>query len=300
MSLRAPATCAIAALLLAWLFLPFQAAAGDQRLFWQAESGNGTVYLLGSLHFGDPSMYPLPEAIGDALASADVLVVEVNITAHAPEAIAETIGRRGLYHDNRRLDHLVNRDTWRALTDAAAEIGLPTALLERQKPWFASMTLTTLALAQRGFRSDLGVDLHVLRLAADAGLPVIELESVERQLELLDGLSERGQVQLLEQTIGQLADTDRYFRVLLDAWLAGDADGLAAILVEDLHAPHGDDEIYQVLLAERNRSMQRDIVALLDEHDVVFVVVGAGHMVGDDGIVAGLRAEGYQIYQPGR
>lgn len=295
-----PASCAFIALLIGYLLLPFQAAAGEQRLFWQAESDKGTVYLFGSLHFGDPSMYPLPPAIGAALASADALVVEIDITAHAPAAIAEAISRRGLYHDHRRLAQLVDEATWNSLVEAANAVGLPVLLLERQKPWFASMTLTTLALAQRGFRSDLGIDLHVMALAADSGVPIVELESLEGQLDLLEGLSERGQILLLEQALEQLTDTDRYFRMLLDAWLAGDADALAAILVDEMHGPDGDDEIYQTLLVERNRSMQRDIVRLLDQHDVIFVVVGAGHMVGEDGIVEGMKADGFRINQPGR
>jgi uncharacterized protein len=295
-----PAAGALAVLLLWCLLLPLQATAGEHRLFWKAESPDGVIWLLGSLHFGDPSMFPLPPAITDALATADVLAVEADITAHAPASIAETISRRGLYHDDQRLRHLVDDETWQALADAAAELGLPEPLLERQKPWFASMTLTTLALARYGFHSDLGIDMHIMGLAAEHGLPIVELESIEEQLELLDGLSERSQILMLEQTLQQLADTERYFRMMLGAWLDGDADRLAAILVEELHDPDGDDELYRLLLVDRNRTMQRDIIALLTEHDVVFVVVGAGHMVGEDGIVEGLKAAGYKINQPGR
>ncbi len=295
-----PASCAIVALLLWCLLLPFHAAAGEQRLFWKAESPDGVIWLLGSLHFGDPSMYPLPPAITAALAASDVLVVEADITAHAPASIAEAISQRGIYHDDRRLSQLVNDDTWQSLTDAANGLGLPVPLLERQKPWLASMTLSTLALTRQGFRSDLGIDMHIMGLAADHDLPIVELESIEDQLELLDGLSASSQVMLLEQTLEQLTDTDRYFRTMLNAWLSGDADELDAVLVEDLRGPGGDDELYRRLIVDRNQSMQRAIIRLVREHDIIFVVVGAGHMVGEDGIVAGLAAGGYHINQPGR
>lgn len=243
-----PASRASAALLLWCLLLPFHAAAGEQRLFWKAESPDGVIWLLGSLHFGDPSMYPLPPAITSALAASDVLVVEADISSYETASIAGAISQRGIYQDERRLSQLVDDDTWLTLTDAANELGLPVLLLERQKPWFASMTLSALALSRQGFRSDLGIDIHIMGLAADHGIPVVELESIEYQLELLDGLSERSQVLLLEQTLEQLTDTDRYFRAMLEAWLGGDADKLDAILVEDLHGSDGDDELYRRLI----------------------------------------------------
>ncbi len=275
------------------------ATAGEPRLFWKAESPAGTVWLLGSLHFGDPSMYPLPSAITAALADAEVLVVEADITAHAPAAVAEAISRRGLYHDSRRLGDAVDAEIWQSLTAVADNLGLPVQLLERQKPWFAAMTLTTLALAREGFLSDLGIDMHMMALATEQGLPIVELESVAFQLELLDGLSADAQTLMLAQTLEQLADTDRHFRKLLDAWLNGDADTLSGILVEELHGPDGDDELYRALLQQRNAAMTRDIIALLDRHDAIFVVVGAGHMVGEDGIVAEMADRGFRIDQPG-
>jgi uncharacterized protein len=291
---------ALAVLLLWCLVFPLHVTAGEQRLFWKAESSAGVVWLLGSLHFGDPSMYPLPAAISRALASSDLVAVEVDVSAHTPESIAGMFSRRGLYHDGRRLEDVVDEAVWDSLAEAAADLGLPPLLFERQKPWYASMTLTMLALAREGFRSDLGIDMHVIALAAEHGLPVVELESIELQLDLLDGLSEAGQALMLAQSLEQLADTGRHFRRMLDAWVAGDAEALAEILVEGLHGPDGADEIYRALISERNDVMRRDIVRLLDDHDAVFVVVGAGHMVGEDGIVAGLAKEGFLISRPER
>ncbi len=299
MRARVTAPVLLRGFLLCVLLAVLPATAAEPRLFWQAESPAGTVWLLGSLHFGDPSMYPLPSTITAALADAEVLVVEVDITAHAPEAVAEAISRRGLYHDGRRLGDVVDAGTWQSLATIAGDLGVPLPLLERQKPWFATMTLTTLALSRAGFPGDLGIDMHMMALAAEQGIPIVELESIAFQLELLDGLSADAQALMLEQTLEQLTDTEHHFRRLLEAWQGGDADALAGILVEELRGPGADDELYRALLIERNATMTRDIVALLERHDAVFVVVGAGHMVGEDGIVAGLAERGFRIDQPG-
>lgn len=293
-----PAGRLLPALLLLLLCLPAPVVAGEQRLFWQAESAAGTLWLLGSLHFGTDTMYPLPEPIMAALSTADVLAVEVDISAVAPEAVATAISLRGLYHDDRRLSQLVDRPTWQALTASAQRLGLPSPLLERQKPWFAAMTLTTLALTRQGFHSDLGLDAHLIELAAGRDLPIIELESVERQIDLLDNLTEAGQLLMLEQTLQQIDAVDSGFQAMLDAWQAGDGERLARIIREEFAVDAGGRELFDVLVVERNRAMLHDITRLLQTHDVVFVVVGAGHMVGDEGILAGLATRGFRIRQP--
>ena len=48
-------------------------------LMWKATSPTATVYLVGSIHLGDSSMYPLPKEVESAFAAAKVLAVEINI-----------------------------------------------------------------------------------------------------------------------------------------------------------------------------------------------------------------------------
>lgn len=275
-------------------------ALADQRLFWKAQSDDGVVWLLGSLHFGEEAMYPLPAHITDALAGSGILVVEVDITAMPVESVAVAISQRGLYQDGSSLRRLVDDSTWDELAEAAGAFGLPLPLLERQKPWFAAMTLTALALEQKDFRSDLGLDAHVMGLAVSDGIPIVALESVEEQIDFLDNLSLDTQILMLEQTLAQIEDTERHFRAMLDTWQRGDADGMAEIILEEFQGEGGSNELYEVLIVERNDTMRRDIRRLLQDHDVIFVIVGAGHMVGEDGIIAGLEAEGFRVVQPAR
>jgi uncharacterized protein YbaP (TraB family) len=66
-------------------------ALAEQRLFWKAESEDGVAWLLGSLHFGEDAMYPLPAHIIDALAGSEVLVVEVDLAARPVETVARAV-----------------------------------------------------------------------------------------------------------------------------------------------------------------------------------------------------------------
>jgi hypothetical protein len=55
--------------------------------------------------------------------------------------------------------------------------------------------------------------------------------------------------------------------------------------------------VYQRLLVGRNRAWLPKIEALFSRPGHAFVVVGAAHLVGPDGLVAMLKAKGYQLVQ---
>jgi uncharacterized protein YbaP (TraB family) len=55
--------------------------------------------------------------------------------------------------------------------------------------------------------------------------------------------------------------------------------------------------LYQRLLVERNRAWLTKIEALFDRQGRAFVVVGAAHLVGPDGLLAMLTAKGFTVQQ---
>ena len=48
-------------------------------LLWKISSPTNVMFLLGSIHVGKRSMYPLPHEIESAFARSEILVVEVNL-----------------------------------------------------------------------------------------------------------------------------------------------------------------------------------------------------------------------------
>lgn len=270
---------------------------GHERHFlWEASAGDGTLYLLGSIHFGSTAFYPLPQVMSAAFDQADALVVEANILAADPARMAQLVAERALYRDGTTLRQQLSAATWQRLTAAAAGLELPVALLERQKPWFAAMTLTAAALNRLGYREDLGIDYHFLR-RAEGRKPVLELEGVEWQLALFDGFTVEEQVAMLEETLHELDAGKLYFERMFDAWRSGDAEGIQALFDEStLNAP-ANARINRLLMTERNRTMAAALERLARQGGRYFVVVGAGHLGGDEGIIALLRQRGYRVMQ---
>ncbi len=265
-----------------------------RHFLWRLTSGEATVYLLGSVHFGTDRMYPLPPVIDAAFAKADALVVEVNTAALDPVATARLVASLGNYQDGSSLREALSDLDWQKLREAAAAVGIPFEMLVRQKPWFAAMTLAVAALQKSGFDSRWGIDSHFLARASAEGRPVMELETLEEQLRLFDDLSFEVQRALLRQSLYELEHSGEFFGAMLDAWQRGDAAALQALLKAGFEDTAAGREMYEVFLTRRNVRMAEKIERLLAQRRTYFVIVGAAHLLGEKSILSLLTRRGYR------
>lgn len=274
------------------------AAPVDQgrHFLWTATAGKGTLHLLGSIHFGTAEMYPLPAVITGAFGAAETLVVEANILASEPVEMAQLLAGKAFYRDGSTLQQHLRAATWQRLGDAAATLNLPLEMLNQQKPWFVSMTLSALALKRFGYSEELGIDRHFLS-QAQGRKKIIELESIEGQLSLFERLTEAEQVAMLEETLRELDDGKVFFERMLRAWKRGDAAGIQALFDEGAVKGPEAERLNQLMIIERNRTMTAALERLASQGGRYFVVVGAGHLSGDEGIIAQLKRHGYQVSQ---
>jgi len=82
-------------------------------------------------------------------------------------------------------------------------------------------------------------------------------------------------------------------RVLIESFSSGDEAALSKALFDDSELK-ASPAFYDRVLFDRNRKWLPIIVKEVDEGGV-FIAVGAGHLLGDRGIVAELRKAGYQV-----
>ncbi len=272
------------------------AASASKSFLWQAQVGKGRLYLLGSIHFGVPEMYPLPAVITSAFDASDTLVVEANILDVNPAALAQLVASKAVYHDGSTLRQQLSDNTWRRLSEVASGLGMPVEMLNVQKPWFVSMTLTALALNRLGFSESLGIDRHFLD-RAQGSKTIVELEGMEWQLSLFDRLTAREQVLMLEETLREIDNGKRFFDRMLNAWKRGDSAAIQALFDEGLLNDPAAERLNTLLITDRNHSMTERLEMLAAGGGTFFVVVGAGHFTGNEGIIALLRQKGYSVSQ---
>ncbi|MQA28640.1 MAG: hypothetical protein GEU82_02215 [Luteitalea sp.] len=269
--------------------------AATKSFVWKATSKQGkTIYLAGSVHLLSAQYYPLSPAFDTAFNESDLLVEEVDMGEMlAPESQLMML-TRGMLPAGQSLDKVISPATYAAVNEKVTALGMPMAPLNLFKPWALALTLQALEWQKAGFNADLGLDKHFYDMARTANKRSQGLETLEFQVSRFNDMPMDLQERLLAETLKELDTTQANFTRLADAWKAGDASGVEAIVLQDLKA---EPEMYKRLLVERNRAWLPQVEALFARPKPAFVVVGAAHLIGADGLLQMLRARGYTIDQ---
>ena len=281
---------------LLWL-LPAAAladAASTPVTMWLAEGTSNRVYLLGSIHLLRERDHPLPQVIGRAYEDAETLYMELDMDDLDPLATQATITRLGMLEEGISLRDVMGEELYAEAAAAASELEIPLEMLDRTEPWYAAITVEQLVLARIGFNAAYGVEMHLLRKASGDGKEILGFETLGQQLGYLDGLSLEAQRELLMQTLTEGAAIREIMDDLILAWRSGDIDYLEQTLLDDLS---GYPELYDTIVADRNRLWVDTIDDLLDDGEDYLVIVGALHLVGEDGVPRLLEQRGIRITQ---
>lgn len=268
-----------------------------QRTFLWKISGNGTNgWLLGSIHMAPPSLYPLPAVIDDAWSDSDELVVEADILNTEGMELQQAMLHAALFTDGRTLSQVLPKETWEATAKQLTQHGIDPRMMQPFRPWFVALTLSSQALIAAGSSPEHGMDLHFLKRAMEAHRPIVELEGAAFQIELLSSFSDREQELFLSSTLLSLHQLDADMKSMLRTWKTGDVAEMERQLTRSV-VTEDDRALYAKFMTDRNAAMTDGIEKRLRTGRTTFVVVGAGHLVGDDGVVEQLRARGYSVEQ---
>ena len=281
-------------------------AQNDKAFLWQVTTEKGlpeasTVYLFGSIHFANKSFYPLRDEVVEAFRQADTLVVEVDISKVDHQAYNKRLFQQGVYKDGTTIKDNISNATWLQLRKRLHYLNVSYDSIKNYKPGVLVLTLSAMQAIKMGFNPALGIDAYFLakvvgQKSTDDGKykEIIELESLEQQLQLF--LNIPNAEPLLKESLRSLEETEQLMADMVRFWKSGDEPQMNKLLFDDaLREYPAFSAIYDVLFYERNRQMTVKIESMLQAKGLYFVVVGAGHLIGERGIVHALREKGYQI-----
>ena len=281
-------------LTLYFLFITSAQAINDRALFWQVQSENAKVYLLGSIHYADESFYPLRREIKQAFYSSNHLVVEINIDAEKAQIYRDLIKQKGSYKGGATIRDDISEETYRQLQYRLRRLDMPLNMVNKQKPGILVLTLTSVQVMKMGFMPEMGIDAYFLKKALESKKDIIELETVEEQVDIFLNIAE-GDL-LLRETLHSLDEAELLMMDMTYCWKRGDEACLEKILFEDALTRYPSfTNIYDSLFFKRNENMANNIKGFLDGKGTYFVVIGAGHLVGDKGIPNLLRNAGFDV-----
>lgn len=275
-----------------------RAAAGTvpRKLFlWQYRSGNATVYLAGSIHMLKATLYPLNAQFQRAFAAADTLVLEIDPRQLDPATTSRAMFSRGLLPPSTSLNEQLSPPMRTQLANRSREYGIDVQNLQRFSPMLAAQTLTVTSMGALGYPSQSGVEQYFLNQLGERR--VLELETLEQQLDLLFGVPLAVQIEMLESTLAQLDDVQQWLEAMIIAWLQGDTERLNALMQSQMGTSAGAIAFGKRLLDERNRKMTDQIAGFLKGSGTYFVLIGAAHYPGPNGILADLNRRGFRGQQ---
>lgn len=298
------------AVVLGALAMPaFGAAAecGDpaSTMLWEVQ-GTGlaqrgvSIHLFGSIHVGKADFYPLPAVVDERFRLADTLVFEVDPRSMATPAALKMIQQRGVLPADRTLDQELDVATMASLRRVLQQTGLPEAQVLHMKPWMVTLTLSALQVQQLGYDANLGVESYLMQHRPPAAA-IGELESLDSQLTLMESLDPKV---FLRYSLEDFANSTEQMEQMVNAWRCGDHDALAAIMFPARDSGDGQsaadkaamDQLMYRMFDERNAGMAARIGQYLKTGTGdYFVVVGAGHLLGEGSVLELLQQQGYQV-----
>lgn len=257
----------------------------------------GTVYLYGSVHLMKRNAFPLHSKIMAAFAASDTLVLEVNLDDLDPMMIQSAFLDRGRYApDEAQLNAKLSEETLSMAKSVLQKRGLSMAGMNSFRPWFFELTLLTQEMQLYGFDSNAGIDTFFDQKARAAKKTILQLETFDQQLKLMSGASEQEQEVSLRHTLESLqaGTLQTELNALVVDWMEGDIHGLFNAMSEPMKKYPELQKFMIQMFDDRNVDMAAKISDWIVSGGDYFVVVGAGHLGGPNGIVNLLQEMGQQ------
>lgn len=253
-------------------------------------SDGGTLYLGGSIHALRSTDYPLPSAYNRAFDASARLAFEDD--PHVSVWTMKKFVKSGEYPKGDSLKNHLDPRTYDYLRRVFGLMNVSEAKFAKLRPWVILEVLWSPNLS--GLSSELGVEGFLAQRALANAKPISGLESFREHAEVLSGLTDRqAEMAILLTFIPQQDEKGAQNRGL-DEWRRGDVDALERSFRQSFRDYPS---FAERLIDARNRAWLPKIERFLHSHDTYFVVVGAAHLGGPNGVLALLRARGFVIQQ---
>ena len=291
MKTRLASLLAAATVLAATAALPVHAQLAKPFL-WELTKDGKTVTLFGSLHVGKNDFFPLPEAVLKRFDEAKVLAVEADITM--PETQQACI-KLGATTD--KLESVLPAEDYAALMNYAKASGLPDNAFQNRKLWLLNLVVVGVELGQLGVDFSRGLDVVFLRDAKKEKKRIAEVEGGMRQCSALAAATNAESAASMARFLATVRENKMEKRLdeMVNAYRAGDAVTMARVINEEFGTSPEGLSARKRVFDNRHPAMADMIETYFKQTDKHFVVIGVGHMVGENNLLESLAKKGVSI-----
>lgn len=265
----------------------------DGPAIWTASDTDSTLYILGSMHLIPANSDWQRNDLRAAMDDSGTIFFESIMSKEDEIDIGALQIELGRYNDGTGLTEYLSGPSLNRLTAAEHNFELPAGTMLDFKAWLASDLLVQAAAQKAGFDTANSPDVVLLAKARAQKKIVKGLEPARTYIDLISAQDDDAQKRALEALLTDIDGLSGAFKQIYDAWLIGDLKALNRLLAVPAQAQ--DPQIYDALYTRRNRLWTEELAKFMDGDVNALVVVGTGHMLGENNLLDMLEAEGMQI-----
>lgn len=261
-----------------------------QPPIWVVSDADSEITLYPTLHILPPEVDWKSDELTRRLAEAEEVWFEILPGSEADPALQQTMMQLGM-NPGSSLTSKLSPEEAASLKKAVAPFGMPIEVVDQMRPWIVSTFVSISALMEKGFDPNSGVEKQLTSMTT--GKKIRALETAEGQMRMLASIPEETQMEMLRETLTEMDEGVEELKELVADWAVGDVEDLEDNLLDEmkLETP----EAYNTLFTLRNKNWADQIEAELKGSGTDFIAVGAGHLVGEDGVPAMLISRGYSV-----
>lgn len=265
----------------------------SKTFLWEVSDEDSKLYLLGSVHVANKEMYPLNEVIETAYSNSEALVLEVVVDKINPLQMMS----RMMLPMGKTLDKAMDSVNFVEFKKVMDSLKVPEMSYMMLKPWAATLIMMQMIMQKEGFEQDLGFDYYFLGKARAEDKEVFGLETLDQQLDAFEEMSEFSS-DFFKYSLSEIKNTKEMINEMLKAWEQGDTNGISQVINASIGDSENFEKINEIMLDNRNFVMLEKIEEYLSNNKQYFVIVGAGHLIGEKGLLNLLEKSGkYKLRQ---
>jgi len=273
----------IKTIILLILFWSFNLVANEDSIFWELESPEGKqIFIFGSIHVDDNRVVDFSNIVNEAMQKSDLFVSETN-------SVSNLKALEGL--GSQYTDYLTEVD-FQKISELSDFHSLETDFAIKLKPWLLGFIFSS-PRPMNPFSQD-----NLLKVtASNYGLVSKGLETVEEHYAVLDSLSSQDQFQILKNVlILSEKDKEKNYELMIQTYLTFNLNKILTIdeqITKSIVPKKKWVLVKNELIHKRNKLFFKRLM-ILAKRNVLFVVVGASHLAGDDGLLQQFVQAGYK------
>lgn len=280
------------------LQMPAQTAANhaptakENSLLWEISGKNlkQPSYLFGTIHMIGKKDFMLTDVTKNSLYKTQRVTFEINMEEMSDFSVLMPLMMKAFMADGTTLRDLLSEEDYKVVKAHFEEIGLPLVMLERIKPMFLSAMGSGDMAEMQTSGETVSYEMELMKIAKDQKKEIAGLETAEFQMSMFDSIPYETQAQMLVESIKSGSEGDDQFNQLVELYKNQDLIGLQQMLEGDSETKQYED----LLLVQRNKNWIPVMAKMMTDRPTFFAV-GAGHLAGEKGVIALLRAEGYSV-----